>query len=171
MPGLSCLRSAEPQGRCHGAGLYSWGANCLSAPVQGPTHEALPFALSRLQPSFLIHAPRPCPLASIICKNLKMAYFRQGRLLGMAVLKQEGQRCPAQPKLPGPRLWPALLPSCSRTAQEAWLRLKERAAISDSAGPLISNVTPRWQYYPADKNLYQAQTYGWLQNTEPDGAG
>lgn len=76
-----------------------------------PTHEeARPFTLSRLQPSFLIHAPRPCP-ASVICKNLKMAYFRQGRRLGMAVLKQEGRRCPVQP---APRLWPALLPSCSQ---------------------------------------------------------
>lgn len=112
-----CLASAASALQSHkadaiGRGSAAGGHLPLCASAR-PHPRSSAFHPQGLQPSVLIHTPRPCP-ASIICKNLKMAYFRQGRLLGMAVLKTEGGRCPPQPRLPTPRLWPALLPSCSQ---------------------------------------------------------
>lgn len=170
VPGPHCLHSAKPQAlalhpgaTCSCCKTSYMQALCLQ-PELVQQHHALPF---------LPHShSRPCQ-ASIIGKNPKMAYFWQGRPLGVAILRVEGQLMPPAPKLPTPVPWPAplALPASPAPGGLAAAGKKKRLLSLIPQGsdkkchPLLGNTTQ------PDKNLYQARTYGWLQNTEPGGAG
>lgn len=95
---LASAASPLQSHRADAPGLGSATGPPDSVHVQDPmyAHSAVTpsgSSLILLQASFLIHPPGPCP-ASVICKHLKMAYFRQGRLLGIAVLRDESQLMP-----------------------------------------------------------------------------
>lgn len=66
----------------------------------------------------------------------------------MVALRDEGQLMPMAAQAALSRVLATSRPSLPAQHVEAWLRLKERAAISDSAGPLIRNVIPRWVILP-----------------------
>lgn len=101
--------------------------------LKAPIHAGSAFTPSWSSPimlpsSFLIHKPGPC-LASILCKNLRMACFQRGRPLGMAILRDERQMMPTAAQAAHSRVPEAPSPSLPALHTEAWLPLKERAAI------------------------------------------